>query len=171
TARIRDAHRGPREPGPGFDLKRGRGGIREVEFFAQTHQLIYGGRLPALRQRGTRAALDALAAEGIIDAADAQGLGEAYDRLRTIEHRLQMVDDRQTHALPVEEAALDNVAQLDGLADGTALVADLREVCEQVAERYDRLLGDDARGDQAPAIDADQREHFGRRATHWRDTI
>src|SRR5690606_38966259 len=110
TERIRTAHDGAREPGPGFDLKRGRGGIREVEFFAQTHQLIYGGRLPSLRRRGTRAALDALAAEGVIDEADAARLGEAYDRLRTIEHRLQMVHDRQTHALPTDAAALDDVA-------------------------------------------------------------
>src|SRR5690606_8550257 len=61
TSRIRRHYSGPPEPGPRFDLKRGRGGIREVEFFAQTHQLIYGGRLPSLRLRGTRAALDALA--------------------------------------------------------------------------------------------------------------
>lgn len=144
TSRIRKAYRGPLQPGPGFDLKRGRGGIREVEFFAQTHQLIYGGRLPSLRLRGTRAALDALAAEGIIPTGDAQVLGEAYDRLRVVEHRLQMVNDRQTHTLPDNAAALDNVARLDGLADGAALLADLAEVCGRVAERYDRLLGEDA---------------------------
>ena len=57
TGRIRASHDGPRAPGPGFDLKKGRGGIREVEFFAQTHQLIHGGRQPALRLRGTRATL------------------------------------------------------------------------------------------------------------------
>ena len=68
---------GPREPGPGFNLKQGRGGIREIEFFAQTHQLIHGGRDPTLRQRGTRRALDALAAAGIIPARDAQLLGDA----------------------------------------------------------------------------------------------
>src|SRR5690606_29790019 len=68
TARIRAHHGGPVLPGPGFELKRGRGGIREVEFFAQTHQLIHGGRRPALRLRGTRSALDALAAEGLVTA-------------------------------------------------------------------------------------------------------
>ena len=57
TQRIRDSYDGPKAPGPGFDIKKGRGGIREVEFFAQTHQLIYGGRLPSLRVRGTREAL------------------------------------------------------------------------------------------------------------------
>jgi glutamate-ammonia-ligase adenylyltransferase len=172
TARIRHAYRGPREPGPGFDLKRGRGGIREVEFFAQTHQLIYGGRLPALRQRGTRAALDALAAENIIEAGDAKGLGEAYDRLRTIEHRLQMIDDRQTHSLPAEAGALDNAARLDGLADGAALVAELRDLCAQVAARYDRLLGEDRPAQPArPAIADALRERVEERAAHWRDTI
>ncbi len=172
TGRIRRAHSGPREPGPGFDLKRGRGGIREVEFFAQTHQLIYGGRLPPLRRRGTRAALDALAEEGIVAAEDARALGEAYDRLRTIEHRLQMVDDRQTHSLPADPAALDNVARLDGLADGAALVAELRELCGAVAERYDSLLGD---GEDAARshvdVPADLREKIDQRAAHWRDTI
>jgi glutamate-ammonia-ligase adenylyltransferase len=143
TARIRANHGGPREPGPGFDLKRGRGGIREVEFFAQTHQLIHGGRKPSLRVRGMRAALDALAAEAIIPAEDARVLGESYDRLRVIEHRLQMVADRQTHELPRNAGALDNVALLDGLAGGKALVEELERVTADVAKRYDALLDDD----------------------------
>lgn len=172
TGRIRDAHAGPLEPGPGFDLKRGRGGIREVEFFAQTHQLIYGGRLPSLRQKGTRAALDALAAEGVIDAEDAQRLGEAYDRLRVVEHRLQMIHDRQTHTLPADGAALDNVAQLDGLADGATLVAELRAICSDVATRYDRLLGqDESAARAAPSISSGLREQVTERAHHWRETI
>lgn len=140
TARIRSHHGGPQAPGPGFDVKRGRGGIREVEFFAQTHQLIHGGRRPSLRVRGTRAALDALAAEGIIAAEDARVLGESYDRLRVIEHRLQMVADRQTHSLPTDRDALDNVAWLDGLAGGEALLAELAAITERVATRYDALL-------------------------------
>jgi len=173
TARIRKAHRGPREPGPGFDLKRGRGGIREVEFFAQTHQLIFGGRLPALRQRGTRAALDALAAEGIIAASDAEVLGKSYDRLRTIEHRLQMVDDRQTHSMPLDRDALDNVARLDGLSDGQALVQELQSLCAQVAERYDTLLeGDQPASPPASSkLDPAQRADLSERSQHWRDTI
>ncbi|OJW59214.1 MAG: glutamine-synthetase adenylyltransferase [Sphingomonadales bacterium 63-6] len=140
TARIRSHHGGPQAPGPGFDVKRGRGGIREVEFFAQTHQLIHGGRRPSLRVRGTRAALDALAAEGIIAAEDALVLGESYDRLRVIEHRLQMVADRQTHSLPADRDALDNVARLDGLPDGDALLIELTEITDLVASRYDALL-------------------------------
>lgn len=140
TARIRQAKEGPARPGPGFSLKTGRGGIREVEFYAQTHQLIHGGRQPALRLRGTRAALDALAAAGIIGADDARVLGESYDRLRTLEHRLQMVLDQQTHALPTDPAALDNVARLEGLPDGAALVAELATITEAVGTRYDALI-------------------------------
>jgi glutamate-ammonia-ligase adenylyltransferase len=140
TQRIRDSHAGPTTPGPGFDVKRGRGGIREIEFFAQTHQLIHGGRDISLRVRGTRAALDALAAAGWIAPEDAATLGEGYDRLRMVEHRLQMVHDRQTHTLP-EGAALDSVAQLDGLADGAALVAELTELTERTGAIYEKLIG------------------------------
>ena len=147
TGRIRANHHGPAAPGPGFDLKKGRGGIREVEFFAQIHQLIHGGRNPALRLRGSRASLDALAAAGIIAEQDAMLLGQSYDRLRVIEHRLQMVADQQTHSLPLDAAALDNVARLDGLADGAALVAELSEITEVVGQHYDRLVAEHA-GDQ-----------------------
>ncbi len=170
TMRIRKAYTGPLEPGGGFDLKRGRGGIREVEFFAQTHQLIYGGRLPGLRVRGTRAALDALAAEGIIAGEDAAVLGNAYDRLRVVEHRLQMVDDRQTHELPRKAEALDNVARLDGRADGAALLADLGEVCGAVAMRYDRLLGEDSARSAVSVPDLGAGE-FARRVEGWKDSI
>jgi glutamate-ammonia-ligase adenylyltransferase len=121
-------------------VKRGRGGIREIEFFAQTHQLIHGGRDPSLRVRGTRAALDALAHAGRISPEDAAILGAGYDRLREIEHRLQMVNDRQTHSLP-DGAALDNVAQLDGLADGAALVAELTELTQRTGSIYEQLIG------------------------------
>ncbi|HSG34619.1 MAG TPA: bifunctional [glutamate--ammonia ligase]-adenylyl-L-tyrosine phosphorylase/[glutamate--ammonia-ligase] adenylyltransferase [Sphingomonadaceae bacterium] len=152
TARIRSHHGKVERPGPGFNVKQGRGGIREVEFFAQTHQLIHGGRIPALRVRGTRAALDALADAGIVTARDAEVLGECYDRLRVIEHRLQMVDDRQTHSLPRDPAALDNVARLDGLEDGSQLQARLEEITAEVARRYDALLdGDDHAADPLPS--------------------
>ncbi len=139
TRRIREQQSGPRQPGPGYNLKLGRGGIREIEFFAQTHQLIHGGRDPSLRRRGTRAALDALAASRRIAEEDARVLGESYDTLRTIEHRLQMVRDQQTHSLPSDEA-LDNVARLHGLDDGAALVALLDDVTAPVGERFDALL-------------------------------
>jgi glutamate-ammonia-ligase adenylyltransferase len=146
---IREAYAGGQALGPGFDLKRGRGGIREVEFFAQTHQLIHGGRDPELRVRGTRTALDALAAAGIVSVDDAAVLGQSYDRLRTIEHRLQMIADQQTHSLPSDPAALDAVAWLDGVADGAALLDELGAVTEAVGSRFDALVA--AYGGPAPA--------------------
>ena len=139
TRRIRDHHAQGQAFGPGFDLKRGRGGIREVEFFAQIHQLIHGGREPALRTPATRDALAALAAAGRIDAGEAAALADAYTLLRTIEHRVQMIDDRQTHALPAAGEPLDRVARLHGLADGAALLDLLAPHVERVAAIFDRL--------------------------------
>ena len=170
TTRIRDATSGPHRPGPGFDVKKGRGGIREVEFFAQTQQLIYGGRIPGLRQRGTRAALDALAEAHIIAAEDARVMGDSYDRLREIEHRLQMVHDRQTHSLPEDAAAIDNVARLDGLADGAALVAELEAITSEVATRYDSLLDAEEHSSHIAVPDS-FRSSFDARVEAWRDTV
>ena len=151
TAQIRSTTKGAWLVGPGFDLKKGRGGIREIEFYAQTHQLIHGGRNSALRLRGTRASLDALAAAGIIPAEDARLLGESYDRLRTLEHRLQMVADQQTHKLPVDWAAIDSVARLDGLPGSDALLAEITTITQAVGERYDALIAANA-GGPAPAL-------------------
>ena len=141
TARVRETHDGEMRPAPGFNVKLGRGGIREIEFFAQTHQLIHGGRDPSLRSRQTVPALQALAQAGIVPAEDADALALAYARLRIVEHRLQMVADRQTHTLP-DGDALDRVARLDGMADGAALLAELNDVTEAVAQRFDGLVGD-----------------------------
>jgi len=152
TAQIRSSSKSAWLVGPGFDLKKGRGGIREVEFYAQTHQLIHGGRNPSLRLRGTRASLDALAAAGIIPAADAQLLGESYDRLRTLEHRLQMVADQQTHQLPQEWAAIDALAQLDGAKDSDRLLAEITTITQAVGERYDALIAANRPSGAAPAL-------------------
>lgn len=164
TAQIRANSRGSVTVGPGFDLKKGRGGIREVEFYAQTHQLIHGGRNPALRLRGTRATLDALAEAGLVPPEDARLLGESYDRLRTVEHRLQMMQDQQTHSLPVKEDLLDEVARLDGLPDGAALIAELTRITDAVGERYDALVmanlppGSGTGGGSAVAVPAPAQE-------------
>ncbi len=166
TARIRDSYDGAERPGPGFDVKKGRGGIREIEFFAQTHQLIHGGRDPSLRVRGTRTALDALAASDRISADEARVLGEGYDRLRVIEHRLQMVNDRQTHSLP-DGQALDAVAQLDGLADGAALVRELDELTEQTGAIYDALIGAEAPQTQLQPLP--KQDPLAKRFESWRD--
>ena len=139
SRRIRDHHAQGQAFGPGYDLKRGRGGIREVEFFAQIHQLIHGGREPRLRAPATRDALARLAEAGRIDADDAVALSEAYTLLRTIEHRVQMIDDRQTHALPAQAPALDQVARLHGLESGSDLLDLLRPHVERVGRVYDAL--------------------------------
>ena len=139
TRRIRDHYSEGQGLGPGFDLKRGRGGIREVEFFAQIHQLIHGGREPRLRAPATLDALAALAEDGRIPPAVAGEMADGYRLLRTIEHRLQMVDDRQTHSLPGDPAALDNVAQLHGLENGAALIQLLEPAVSRVAAVYGEL--------------------------------
>ncbi len=139
SRRIRDHHAQGQRPGPGYDVKRGRGGIREIEFFAQIHQLIHGGRLPAVRAPATLDALAALAQAGLVPGEDATTLGAAYRALRTIEHRLQMVDDRQTHRLPATPAELDNVAHLAGLADGPALLGALAPHSRAAGALYDAL--------------------------------
>ena len=140
TQQIRSSTKGAWIVGPGFDLKKGRGGIREIEFYAQTHQLIHGGRNPSLRLRGTRATLDALAEAGIVPPEDAVLLGESYDRLRTLEHRLQMVADQQTHRLPDDWAAIESVAQLDGAGDSEMLLTEITRITQAVGERYDALI-------------------------------
>ncbi|WP_271299525.1 bifunctional [glutamine synthetase] adenylyltransferase/[glutamine synthetase]-adenylyl-L-tyrosine phosphorylase [Sphingomonas sp. CV7422] len=147
SRRIRDHYASGQAFGAGYDLKRGRGGIREAEFFAQIHQLIHGGRDPALRAPATRDALARLAEAGWIGTDEAAALSRSYTLLRTIEHRVQMIDDRQTHVLP-GGAALDGVARLHGLADGAALIALLREPVARAGQIYDAL--DDGRGGDFP---------------------
>ena len=139
TRRIRDHHAQGQAFGPGYDLKRGRGGIREIEFFAQIHQLIHGGRDPALRAPATMDALDGLAAAGRIGGDEAATLKAAYVAFRTTEHRLQMVDDRQTHALPRAPDALDNVARLAGFDTGASLLRMLDPHVVAVGAIYDSL--------------------------------
>ncbi|MEG3178111.1 glutamine-synthetase adenylyltransferase [Sphingomonas sp. RB3P16] len=142
SRRIRDHYARGQAFGAGFDLKRGRGGIREVEFFTQIHQLIHGGRDPALRNPATRAALSALAQAGWVDPAEATALIAAYTLFRTIEHRVQMIEDRQTHQLPSGDA-LDGVARLHGLSDAGALLEMLRPHVAATARSYDALDPDD----------------------------
>ncbi|MEK6638728.1 MAG: bifunctional [glutamine synthetase] adenylyltransferase/[glutamine synthetase]-adenylyl-L-tyrosine phosphorylase [Pseudomonadota bacterium] len=140
--RIRDHYARGQAFGPGYDLKRGRGGIRECEFFAQIHQMIHGGRDASLRVPATVAALLALSQAGWIGADEAGTLSDAYRLYRMIEHRLQMVDDQQTHSLPKAGEAMDGVAMLSGLEDGAALLDQLAPYVDQVGRIYDGLDGD-----------------------------
>ena len=139
SARIRDHFAQGAQIGPGFDLKRGRGGIREVEFFVQIQQMIHGGRDPSLRAAATLDAIRALHERDHLDEATADALADAYRLLRTIEHRVQMVEDAQTHLLPADDAALDNVAELHGLATGRELLDRLRPHVDQVGRIFDEL--------------------------------
>ena len=109
----------------GHDVKLGRGGIREIEFTAQVLQLIWGGRDPALRDPTTLGALAALAAAGRLDRRAAADLADAYVFLRNLEHRLQMVADRQTHRLPEDDAGLARIASFMGFAEPREFAARL----------------------------------------------
>ena len=177
SRRIRDHHAQGQIFGPGYNLKRGRGGIREVEFYTQIHQLIHGGRDPALRASSTRAALTQLAEAGRIAPFDAAALIDAYTLLRTIEHRVQMIDDRQTHTLPAG-AELDQVARLHGVADGSALLALLAPHVAATGRIYDALDGEERPGLPRDSVKRDatlasagfaDATAAGKRVGTWRD--
>ena len=139
SARIRDHFAQGAEIGPGYDLKRGRGGIREVEFFVQIQQMIHGGRDASVRAAPTLDGIEALRAAAHLDSKTAAELAGAYRLLRTIEHRVQMVADAQTHLLPADAAALDNVARLHGLSGGGELMTELRPHVHEVGRLFDSL--------------------------------
>lgn len=115
----------------GHNMKLGRGGIREIEFFAQTQQLIFGGRDPNLRNPRTEAALEALAGAGKIASETAQMLCAAYRSHRMLEHRIQMLDDAQTHNVP---QSAERIAALAGLCatDAAALERETLDALEAV---------------------------------------
>jgi [glutamine synthetase] adenylyltransferase / [glutamine synthetase]-adenylyl-L-tyrosine phosphorylase len=124
----------------GHDVKLGRGGIREIEFFAQTQQLIAGGRQPALRVAQTLVALERLTDAGWIKPAVRDDLDQAYRFLRMVEHRLQMVADEQTQALPSDPDRLAGLARFCGFPDMAAFAARLTAELERVQAHYARLF-------------------------------
>ena len=137
---------------PGHNMKLGRGGIREIEFFCQTRQLIAGGRDPDLRARGTLAGLGRLAAKGWIQGDTARILSDHYTAHRTVEHRLQMVGDAQTHDLPGAEDGFDRLAAMMD-TDTATLKADLTRRLEEVhalAEHFFAGTADAASQGAAP---------------------
>ncbi len=123
-----------------FDVKLGRGGIREIEFFAQGQQLLYGGRDHRLRSGNTLEALHALEVAGHVGAKARARLADAYLFLRTVEHRIQLVDDRQTHAVP-EGAARAAIARSLGFGSGDGLADALRIHTTHVHHLFTGLLG------------------------------
>ena len=126
----------------GHDVKLGRGGIREIEFFVQTQQLVFGGRRPVLRGRRTLDMLGALADEGWITAAARDELGQAYRFLRTIEHRLQMRHDEQTQRLPVDEADLAAFSRFAGFPTTARFAQAFTAFARTVEEHYALLFED-----------------------------
>lgn len=126
----------------GHNIKLGAGGIREIEFFVQTQQLIAGGRQRNLRTRRTLAALGVLVAYGWIEKEIADELADAYLYLRWIEHRLQMVADEQTQELPKDDAALESFARFAGYESLAAFSSEILSVLERVQGHYARLFED-----------------------------
>ena len=142
---IRDhaSKRSAGRPERANDVKLSRGGIREIEFTVQLLQVVRGGQFPELRTRPTLEALQRLARAGLMPADTADGLARAYVFLRRVEHRIQYLDDQQTHMLPTADADLDWIARTMG-CDGTcAFLSELDMHREFVAEEFDRLLGND----------------------------
>ncbi len=126
----------------GANLKLGAGGIREIEFYAQTQQLIVGGRDPSLRAPRTVDALAALAAAGQIAPAAAADLTQAYAELRALEHRVQMIGDEQTHVLPAAAGERRRVAALSGFGDLRRFDASVTAVLRRVNRRYGELFAE-----------------------------
>ena len=127
---------------PGHDLKLGRGGIREIEFFVQTQQLIFGGRRPQMRGPRTLDMLERLCVDKWVSAEAVDDLAQAYAFLRRVEHRLQMVADEQTQRLPFERPALTRFAKFCGYARLDGFAADLTHHLTRVERHYARLFED-----------------------------
>ncbi|MEO0982951.1 MAG: bifunctional [glutamine synthetase] adenylyltransferase/[glutamine synthetase]-adenylyl-L-tyrosine phosphorylase [Pseudomonadota bacterium] len=134
---------------PDADVKLGHGGIREIEFFVQTQQLILGGRNEGLRQSETLAGLSMLQDAGVVSAEHAETLAAAYDVLRGVEHRIQMLNDEQTHQLPSDPEARASVAALCGAQDLSSFDRAVRETRRAVHEIYAALFEEEERRVQA----------------------
>ncbi len=136
----------------GHNIKIGRGGIREVEFFAQTQQLIAGGRNPSLRDHDTLTTLDKLAADHWIEEDARDDMKAAYCFLRKVEHRLQMVHDEQTQVLPGDRAGLERFARFLGFGDRDAFAAVLVGHLDKVQRYYAQLFENEPGADK-PTLD------------------
>ena len=168
------------------DVKLGRGGIREIEFIVQLLQIVRGGRMPQIRSRSTLQALQLLAEAGLLPADTAAKLAESYVFLRRLEHRIQYLDDAQTHSLPGDDADLEHLAQAMGPAllaahpqvkrATCALLRELDAVREFVAGEFDALLhaGPRCLGCKKPAASIGELRHnlakagFAGEASHAR---
>ncbi len=123
------------------DVKLSRGGIREIEFTVQLLQVVRGGQFPELRTRPTLSALARLARAALMPQKTADALAEAYTFLRRLEHRIQYLDDQQTHILPTQDADLEWIAASLGFANTRSFLHQLDAYREAVAQEFDALLG------------------------------
>ncbi|WP_019141561.1 bifunctional [glutamate--ammonia ligase]-adenylyl-L-tyrosine phosphorylase/[glutamate--ammonia-ligase] adenylyltransferase [Noviherbaspirillum massiliense] len=135
-----------RHPDRSNNVKLGRGGIREIEFLAQVFQLIRGGRDPELRNRSTRRTLSTLARKGLLSTAEVDQLQQAYVFLRNLEHRLQYLDDAQTHTMPANPEDRLTVARMMGFADEQSLLDELNRQRAIVAAQFDAMFSDKSNG-------------------------
>ncbi len=136
AAQIQSVGRRAEIRAAGHDVKLGRGGIREIEFYAQVLQLVFGGRKPDLRVRDTVGGLQALASHDLVAPEDAEGLIEDYRFLRAIEHRIQMREDEQSQTLPGDDHARAAIAALAGYAELSAFDAEVEAVLRRVHGRF-----------------------------------
>ncbi len=191
---LRNLHRQIREhaarrsaghPERANDVKLSRGGIREIEFTVQLLQVVRGGQFPELRTRSTMAALTRVARAGLMPSDTATALCRAYEFLRRVEHRIQYLDDQQTHVLPGRDEDLAWIAATMGYADCCAFLGDLDAHRELVAQEFDKLLGGagekpcrgcggaERRSSAAPTdfeeLVADLPARFGERVALWRN--
>ena len=180
---IRDhaAKRSAGHPERANDVKLSRGGIREIEFTVQLLQVVRGGQFPELRTRPTLDALKRVAKAGLMPVETANALAKAYVFLRKVEHRIQYLDDQQTHVLPTQDQDLQWIALTLGYADSCDFLTDLDAHREIVAHEFDILLGGDreCKGCQTPAarvrpeleavLDLFEGE-ARQRLAHWQDS-
>lgn len=170
--RAEATKRAAARPDKANDVKLGRGGIREIEFIVQLLQVVRGGRMPQIRERATLPALELLQRHGLLHAETAERLAASYRFLRRLEHRIQYLDDAQTHSLPVDDADLQALAWAMGYVDdaaerraacpkGCKLLRELDAVREFVAGEFDSLLhnGPQCTGCGKPAQTMDAVRH------------
>ena len=180
---IRDhaAKRSAGHPERANDVKLSRGGIREIEFTVQLLQVVRGGQFPELRTRPTLDAIQRVAKAGLMPAETAKALTQAYVFLRKVEHRIQYLDDQQTHVLPTQDADLQWIARTMGYEESHDFLTDLDGHREVVAHEFDILLGGDRQckpcqtttGSERPELEAvlDLFQGEARaRLAHWQDS-
>ena len=173
--REQAARRAAGHPERANDVKLSRGGIREIEFTVQLLQVVRGGQFPELRTRPTVDALARVSKAGLMPQATASALAQAYDFLRRVEHRIQYLDDQQTHVLPTQDADLAWIAATLGFAHTGAFLAELDRHREFVAEEFDKLLGGHAdcvgcfKLDQS--VPQDMAELLQREAGSWPEAL